>query len=144
MGGGITLTLSIGELHVTATNADPQEIARAIAGDELALGRFGRWWSKWIAGLESKLYFMLLFVHCNPIIGGDQCPHMVRYCKEAWAARIRQYRLNRRIPVNVHHTVDCPHGCRVAELPRCHVNRCRYVHDVRYLRCRPHRVSLPI
>ena len=35
-GGGMTLTLSIGQLNVTATNADPQEIARAIAGDELA------------------------------------------------------------------------------------------------------------
>ena len=35
-GEGITLTLSIGELNVTATNADPQEIAKAIVGGELA------------------------------------------------------------------------------------------------------------
>ena len=36
VGGGMTLTLSIGELNVTAHNADPQEIAQAIVGGELA------------------------------------------------------------------------------------------------------------
>ena len=35
-GGGMTFTLSIGELNVTAHNADPQEIAQAIVGGELA------------------------------------------------------------------------------------------------------------
>ena len=32
----ITLTLSIGALNVTAPNADPQEIVKAIVGGELA------------------------------------------------------------------------------------------------------------
>ena len=36
VGGGMTFTLSIGELNVTAHNADPQEIAQAIVGGELA------------------------------------------------------------------------------------------------------------
>ena len=35
-GEGMTFTLTIGELNVTATNADPQEIAKAIVDGELA------------------------------------------------------------------------------------------------------------
>ena len=76
-GEGMTFTLTIGELNVTATNADPQEIAKAIVDGELA----------------------------------RQVRALVEQVRQQGAG------LNRRA-CQLHNTVDCPHGCRVPELPR--------------------------